>query len=95
MRGQSGHLVNGSGPYCVHDWREAEVELDITRRRRASLPEQRKKKVGKERGRASNGGRGGGVGWLGLVAGSARGTLMSTGMLAWISCGSHPHASNC
>ena len=64
MRGQLGHLVNGSGPYCVHDWREAEVELDITRRRRASLPEQRKKKVGKERGRASNGGGGGG-GWLG------------------------------
>ena len=93
MRGQSGHLVNGSGPYHVHDWREAEVDLDITRRRRASLPEQRKKKVGKERGRASNGGQG--VGWLGLVAGLGRGTLMSTGMLAWISCGSHPHASNC
>lgn len=85
MRGQSGHLVNGSGPYCVHDWREAEVELDITRRRRASLPEQRKKKVGKERGRVSNGGG---------RAGSGRGTLMSTGMLVWISCGSHPHASN-
>ncbi|XBH66984.1 hypothetical protein VPH35_095435 [Triticum aestivum] len=44
MRGQSGHLVNGSGPHCVNDWREAEVELDITRPRRASLPEQRKKK---------------------------------------------------
>ena len=85
MRGQSGHLVNGSGPYCVHDWRVAEVELDITRRRRASLPEQRKKKVGKERGRVSNGGG---------RAGSGRGTLMSTGMLVWISCGSHPHASN-
>ena len=69
MRGQSGHLVNGSEPYCVHDWRVAEVELDITRRRRASLPEQRKKKVGKERGRASNGGGWGGLararGWLG------------------------------
>ena len=66
MHGQTGHLVNGSGPYCIHDWREAEVELDITRRRRASLPEQRKKKVGKERGSARNGG---GLararGWLG------------------------------
>uniref|UniRef100_N1QY75 MADS-box domain-containing protein n=1 Tax=Aegilops tauschii TaxID=37682 RepID=N1QY75_AEGTA len=37
MRGQSGHLVNGSGPCCVHDWWEAKVELDITRRRRASV----------------------------------------------------------
>ena len=62
MRGQSGQLVNDSRPYCVHDWRVAEVELDITRRRRASLPEQRKKKVGKERGRVSNGE---GAGWLG------------------------------
>ena len=41
--------------------------------------------MGKERGRVSNGGG---------RAGSGRGTLMSTGMLVWISCGSHPHASN-
>ena len=68
MRVQSGHLVNDNGPYCVHDWRVAEVELDITRRRRASLPEKRKKKVGKERGRASNGGGLAGLGsWLARV----------------------------
>ena len=55
------------------------------------MSEKRKNKVGKR-------GKGKGmqweVGWLGLVAGLGRGTLMSTGMLAWISCGSHPHASN-
>ena len=89
MRGQSGHLVNGTGPYCGHDWREAEVELDITRRRRtrwrrASLPEKRKNKVG-ERGKGK--GKQWGVGWLGLVDGSGRGMLM------WISCGSRTHVS--
>ena len=32
MRGQSGHLVNDTGPYCGHDGREVALELDISRR---------------------------------------------------------------
>ena len=60
MRGKSGHLVRGTGPYFLH-WREAELELDITRRRRASSPEKRKKKVG-ERRKGKQWGR---MGWLG------------------------------
>ena len=84
MRGQSGHLVNGTGPYYGHDWREAEVELDITRRRCASLPEKRKNKVG---GRGKGKGRQWGVRWLRLMDGLGR------GMLVWISCGSRTHVS--
>jgi hypothetical protein len=33
VRGQSGHLVISTGPYCGHREWEAEVELDIDRSR--------------------------------------------------------------
>jgi hypothetical protein len=86
-RGQSGHLVKGTGPYCGHEEREVEEKLDITR-----LPE---KGCRWRRRRTMGRGERKGKQWHGRGAGSgshfATGTWVScgSGALTWISCGSH------
>lgn len=88
-RGQSGHLVKGTGPYCGHEEREVEEKLDITR-----LPE---KGCRWRRRRTMGRGERKGKQWHGHGHGASSGSHFATvtwvscgsGALTWTSCGSH------
>jgi hypothetical protein len=75
-RGQSGHLVKGTGPYCGHEEWEVEEKLDITH-----LPE---KGCHWRRRRTMGHGERKGKQWH--VRGAGSGSHFATG--TWVSCGS-------
>jgi hypothetical protein len=90
-RGQSGHLVKGTGPYCGYEEREVEEKLDITRLPGKGCRCRRRRTMGRgeRRGKQWHGHRHG----RGAGSGShfATGTWVSCGFgaLTWTSCGSH------
>jgi hypothetical protein len=88
-RGQSGHLVKGTGPYCGHEEREVKEKLDITRlskkgccwrRRRTMGHGERKGKQWHEHGRGAG---------SGFHFATVTWVSYGSGVPTWTSCGSH------
>jgi hypothetical protein len=77
-RGQSGHLIKGTGPYCSHEEREVEEKLDITRLLEKGCRWQRRRTMGRGERRGKQ--------WHGHGRGAGSGSHFATG--TWISCGS-------
>jgi hypothetical protein len=88
-RGQSGHLVKGTGPYCGHEEREVEEKLDITRVPEKGCRWRRRRTMGRGERKGKQ--------WHGHGHGASSGSHFATvtwvscgsGALTWTSCGSH------
>jgi hypothetical protein len=88
-RGQSGHLVKRTGPYCGHEEQEVKEKLDITRLSEKGCRWWRRRTMGRGKRKGKQ--------WDGHGRGAGSGSHFATvtwvsygsGALTWTSCGSH------